>query len=78
MAKFVLQFTPYTRRDPVKGERGSYIRGAHSVQSSKRLKEFQSCVADAMRGKKFEGKTARERAIAVRNAFASAAKSCKH
>lgn len=78
MAKFVLQFTPYTRRDPVKGTRGTYIRGAHSVQSSKRLKEFQSCVADAMRGKTFNSGNARENAAAVRNAFASAAKSCKH
>ena len=78
MAKFAIQLTPYTRRDPVKGTRGTYIRNAHSVQSSRRLKEFQSCVADAMRGKTFRSGNARENAAAIRNTFASAAKSCAH
>ena len=76
MAKFSLQFTPYSRRDPVTGERGNYIRNAHSIQSSKRLKAFQSCVADAMRGKTFKGGSPAENARAIRNAFSSAAKSC--
>jgi len=77
MAKFTIDFTPYTRRDPVKGTRGSYIRKGTSMQSSKRLKEFQKCVAKAMRGKTWRGADKRANAAGVRAAFASAAASCK-
>jgi len=76
MAKIELQFTPYTRRDPVTGERYTYIRKAHSVQTSKRLKEFQRCIRESMIGKTFRGGSAKENAKAVREAFAAAAKSC--
>jgi len=77
MAKFAIEFTPYSRRDPVTGQRGNYIRNAHSIQSSARLKEFQGCVRKALAGKKYEGDTPKEKSMAVRAAFTSAAESCK-
>ncbi len=77
MAKFVLEFTPYNRRDPVTGTKGSYIRNAHSYQTSKRLKEFQGCVREAMTGFTASGSNAKERSQSVRAAFTAAARKCK-
>ena len=48
-----------------------YARSKHSVQTSPRLKAFQSCVASSLAGKKFANR------IEVRNALASAAASCR-
>jgi len=77
MAKLELLFTPYQRRDPVTDEVGSYLRKATARQTSRRLKEFQQCVADQMRGKTFRGPDPAANARAVREAFASAAKQCE-
>lgn len=52
------------------GSQPMYYRSKRSVQTSSRLREFQTCVADEM-----EGQTFADRA-AVRKAFASAASSC--
>ena len=71
-----LNFTAYSRRDPVTGTKKTFLRNAHARQSSRRLKEFQKCVADAMRGTTARGPDPAENARAIRSAFASAAKSC--
>ena len=72
-----LDFRAYARRDPVSGTTKTFLRKARSRQSSARLKAFQRCVADQMRGKTFRGGATRaENARAVRAAFASAAKGC--
>lgn len=71
-----LAFRAYSRRDPVTGVSKTFLRDARSRQTSPRLKAFQRCVADSMRGKTFRGGSATENARAIRSAFASAAKSC--
>ena len=58
---------------PVKprwGGQPMYIRGKHSVQTSARLAEFHTCMADALSGKTYPNRKA------VRDAFTKAAKSC--
>ena len=58
---------------PVKPRTGGqplYIRGKHSIQTSARLAEFHTCIADAMKDKTFPNRKA------VREAFTKAAKSC--
>lgn len=77
MGKLALQFTPFSRRDPVTGETEQLIRNSNSRQSSKRLKNFQKCVREQMTGKTFTGSSARERSMAVRSALSAAAKACK-
>jgi hypothetical protein len=52
------------------GSQPTYIRSARTIQTSSRLREFQTCVADEM-----EGQTYGSRGD-VRDAFASAASSC--
>lgn len=47
-----------------------YVRSKRSIQTSSRLKEFQSCVASKMAGQHYGDR------MAVRNAFKSAASSC--
>jgi len=54
-----------------KGGQPPYYRSKHSIQTSAKLKRFQSCV-----GTKLQGKTFADRG-AVRAAFKSAAQSCK-
>lgn len=49
----------------------SYVRSKRSVQTSTRLKEYQSCVASKLAGQHFGDR------MAVRAAFKSAASSCK-
>lgn len=71
-----LAFRAYSRRDPVTGTTKTFLRDARSRQTSARLKAFQRCVADGMRGKTFRGASPAENARAVRNAFAGAAKAC--
>lgn len=71
-----LAFHAYSRRDPVTGSTKTFLRNAHSRQSSMRLKNFQRCVADQMRGKSFRGSSPEEDARAVRMTFAQAAKAC--
>lgn len=75
-AGFSLGFEPYERRDPVNGDTKTFMRTVHARQSSKRLKNFQRCVADKMRGQNFHGQGARQDSSAVRSAFTAAAKSC--
>lgn len=77
MAKFRIEFTPYTRRDPVTGTPGSYMRNSRSYQTSKRLKEFQGCVRNAMTGVEAPEGTHKERAQFIRKQFTDAAKGCK-
>jgi hypothetical protein len=48
-----------------------YARSKHSIQTSPKLKAFQSCVASSLAGKKFANR------IEVRSALASAASSCR-
>ncbi len=71
-----LSFRAYTRRDPVSGSTKTFLRDKHSRQSSRRLKEFQSCIASAMRGKTFRTGNARDNSVSVRSALASSAKQC--
>jgi len=64
-----------TQQIPVVPQRGElrqppYFRSKRTVQTSPRLKAFQSCVAAALSGKKPGSRAA------VRSAFASAAKEC--
>lgn len=49
----------------------SYARSKRSIQTSARLKNFQSCVANKLAGQHFGDR------MAVRNAFKSAAASCR-
>lgn len=58
---------------PAKGTplQPGYVRSKRSVQTSSRLREFQSCVASKLAGQHFGDR------MAVRNAFKSAASSCK-
>lgn len=77
MGKIALDFTPFSRRDPVSGETESLIRKGSSRQSSPKLKAFQRCVREQMTGKTFSGATAKERSQAVRAALSAAAKTCK-
>lgn len=55
---------------PKKGQ-PPYYRSKHSIQTSSKLKAFQSCVGDELRGKKFADRKA------VKAAFTSAANKCK-
>jgi len=55
--------------DP-KGGQPAYYRSKRSVQTSSRLKSFQSCMAEKLQGKTYSNREE------VRAAFASAAKSC--
>lgn len=71
-----LAFTAYSRRDPVTGTVKTFLRSAHSRQTSERLKRFQACVANEMRGFRATGATPAERARSIRNSFAQAARSC--
>ena len=77
MAKLSLSFTPYSRRDPVSEETGEFLRKAGSRQTSAKLKEFQKCVGEKMRGFKAEGTNSKERSESIRKKFSSVAISCK-
>lgn len=52
------------------GSQPMYIRSKRAIQTSGRLREFQTCVADEMEGQTFQSRSA------VRDAFASAASGC--
>jgi len=56
--------------DPQKGGQPTYVRSKRSVQTSSRLRSFQSCIANALEGKTYSNRAA------VREAFTKAAKSC--
>ena len=71
-----LGFTAYSRRDPVSGNTKTFLRNSTTLSSSKKLLDFRSCVAGALRGKKASGSNPRDRAMSIRTTFASAAKSC--
>lgn len=75
-AGITLGFTAYERRDPVTGSKKKFLRSSNSRQTSAKLKAFQACVAQNMRGKKATGATAQERASSIRNQFQSVAKGC--
>jgi len=75
-AGFEISLEAYSRRDPVNGDTKTFLRKAHSRQTSLRLKNFQRCVADQLRGHSFRGGSPVEDARAVRASFAQAAKSC--
>jgi hypothetical protein len=77
MAKYPLSFTPYKRRDPVTGETQNLMRNANSRQTSERLKSFQRCVAQQMRGRDFTVPgDPQASSRAVREAFSEAAQQC--
>jgi hypothetical protein len=71
-----LAFHAYSRRDPVNGETKTFLRSAHSRQSSMRLKNFQKCVRQQMSGTTFRGGDPTANARSIRNAFSQAAKAC--
>lgn len=75
-AGITLGFTAYERRDPVTGTKKQFLRSSRSRQSSPKLKAFQNCVAQNMRGKHATGASAQERAASIRNQFQSVAKGC--
>lgn len=52
------------------GGQPPYYRSARSIQTSSRLREFQSCVGDELRDKSFADQQA------VKEAFADAAQGC--
>lgn len=52
------------------GSQPTYIRSKRAIQTSSRLREFQTCVADEMDGQTFGSRAD------VRDAFANAAGSC--
>lgn len=52
------------------GSQPMYIRSKRAIQTSGRLRQFQTCIADEMEGQTFSDRAA------VRDAFASAASSC--
>lgn len=52
------------------GSQPMYIRSKRAIQTSGRLREFQTCVADELEGQTFEGPAE------VREAFGNAASSC--
>jgi hypothetical protein len=52
------------------GSQPTYIRSARTIQTSSRLREFQTCVADEMEGQTYGSRSD------VRDAFANAASSC--
>lgn len=54
-----------------KGGQSAYVRSRRSIQTSPRLKRFQSCIGDMMSGKKYGSRAD------VHEAFSSAAKSCR-
>lgn len=54
-----------------KGGQPPYYRSKHSIQTSSKLKRFQACVGNELRGKSFGDRSA------VRTAFKSAATKCK-
>ncbi len=76
MARATLDFSYYERRDPVSGTVDGFVRKGSARQTSRRLKEFQQCVAQGMRGFKAQGSTPKERSLSVRNRLATVAKGC--
>ena len=54
-----------------KGGQPPYYRSKRSIQTSARLKRYQSCVAEEMRNKTFPNRRA------VREAFKAAAHKCR-
>jgi len=54
-----------------KGGQPAYVRSRRSIQTSARLKKFQACIADKMRGKSFSNREE------VHAAFANAAHGCR-
>jgi hypothetical protein len=75
-AGYPLELEVYERRDPVTDRKNSFVRSKHARQSSRRLKDFQACVAEQMRGKTFRSGDARSDALSVRMTFTQAAKAC--
>ena len=56
---------------PSKGGQPMYYRSKHSIQVSSKLIKHQTCVGDAMRGKKFADRAA------VKEEFTKVTKACK-
>lgn len=52
------------------GSQPTYIRSARTIQTSSRLRQFQTCIADEMEGQTFGSRGA------VRDAFEEAAQGC--
>lgn len=52
------------------GSQPMYIRSKRAIQTSSRLRQFQTCVADEMEGKTFSDRAS------VRDAFSDAANGC--
>jgi hypothetical protein len=77
MAKFSLDFTPFQRTDPVTGETQDLLRKGSARQTSPRLREFQRCVGEQLRGRDFTVPGDPEASSrAVREAFSDAARQC--
>lgn len=77
MGTLELDYTIYSRDDPVTGETGHYIRKGNANQNSEELKNHQQCVKENMEGFEASGDTAEDRARNVRQKLSSVSKSCE-
>jgi len=77
MGTLDLDYTIYSRDDPVTGQTGHYIRKGSANQTSEELKNHQQCVRENMEGYTASGDTAEEKARNVRQKLSSVSKSCE-
>lgn len=71
-----LDFTAYSRRDPVSGATKTFLRNGHTRTSSPTVLRQRSCVASGMRGFHATGATPADRSRSLRNQFATVSKRC--
>ena len=71
-----LNFTAYSRRDPVSGTVKTFLRSGTARQTSPELLRFKQCVREGMRGFRPTGATPAERSRSIRTQFANVAKRC--
>lgn len=77
MGKISLDFSVHDRKDPVTGEVSTIIRKGSARQTSQRLKSFQRCIGEQMRGRNFTVPgDPQASSRAVREAFSEAAQQC--
>lgn len=66
----------YQRRDPVSGQKKSWVRYPHARQSARRLRWHQRCVREGMQGFTPSGATPSERSKSIRARLAEVARQC--
>lgn len=77
MGSLDLDYTIYSRSDPVTGQTSHHIRKGSANQNSEELKNHQQCVRENMQGYTASGDSAEERARNVRSKLSSVSKSCE-